>query len=140
MPLRSQATSRLILEEFNTRTYVAPAGASSPTLTANAAPWTFGAKVEYIAAGAILTTFHARSLTIGDADTNADYQVGVFAGLAGAEVEISRVHYIRSSVQNRSSYITFNSVELPAATRVSCAVMASVGGALLRATLDYHMH
>ena len=140
MPLTSQVRLNDILQEFDAQSKLAPSGAVSLTLTSGGAPWTPGAKVEFIAAGSVALVFHMRSATLSEPTVNAEYEVIVYKGLAGAEVEIARIDFVRTNVQNRSSFVTFSSEQVPAGTRISCAIQDSVGGSSLNVKLGYHTH
>ena len=140
MPAKSQTPLWDILQEFDAESMLAPSGAVALTLTSGGAPWALGAKVQFIAAGAETTVFHCRAATLSSPDANAEYEVQLFKGAPGAEVKIAEFAFVRTDVQNRSSFITFSSAQLPAGTRVSCALRDSVGGSSVHLKLGYHRH
>jgi len=129
-----------ILEEHNhSPQLVAPAGASSITLTCTASAWTHGGKTQIIAAGAISDHFDIHWVLIDGISANGQYEIILYSGLAAAEVEIARLATARNSNFTAEGALPTQMRVQEPGTRISGSVASSTGNAdTLGVKLFYH--
>lgn len=138
MPSKQNAIPEILNDHAHSQQLCAPSGAAPLTLTAGGGAWAVGAKVEFVAAATgILDVHHA---IVSGVSANADYEIVLYAGAAGAEVEIARTAFTRDSVFTQSLDAWFMCKRQPVGTRISCALLSSVGGSTANIKLLYHYY
>jgi hypothetical protein len=115
-------------EHFHTTQKIWPPSANSITLTAgDAAAWTHGTKVEIITSLADWSDFHW--VNISGMSANGEFEVILYQGGAGSEVEIGRCEAVRNAVTSQEGKAPMMTVMLPPATRISASLATSTGNA-----------
>ena len=128
-------------EHFHSPQKVYPTLADGVTLTAHNTAWTLGNKTEIVPVNTITSPFDIHFLNIGLASATDTYELVLYKGLAGAEIEIGRVRVIRAAAQSGTAPMPMLTAILPANTRISGALAsASGGGDTLELALIYHTY
>jgi hypothetical protein len=141
MSYRLQALLHVIEQHVHAVDKVYPVAADPVTLTADssATGWLEGAKTEVVPASTITEAFDITGMWV-TADTADDYEIVIYVGAAGSEIEIARVAYTQTSATN-SSHIPCSTPICAADERISASVVsASNGGEEVYLKLQYHEH
>lgn len=96
-----------------------PTLADPKTFTSGAAKWVEGTLAEFIPANTITTPFDIHYLNVEAASDNTTYEISLWSGLAGAEVEIGRVRTVKQSVAAGFNGVPIQIPPQPANTRIS---------------------
>lgn len=101
---------------------VYPTLADSITLTADASGWTLGAKAEVIPADTITTKFDIHWILVSEISAVDEYELVVYKGAGGAEEEIGRIAFNRSSTFSQEGDLPIQIAPQSANTRISMAL------------------
>lgn len=118
-------------------------GADPVILTAaSGTPWLHGDKIEVLPSDTIAKWFDIHWLVIGTATQVDDYEIRMYKGEAGSEVEIGRVAFSRGSNQDRASvYIPIQVPPQEKNTRISASLACGDGdGASCGLKFYYHTY
>lgn len=118
-------------------------GADPVTLTSSSATaWLHGNKAEILESGKITTWFDIHWLVISGASEVDDYELRLYGGASGSEVEIGRVAFSRNAVQDRASvYIPVQIPPQEENTRISASLACADGdGATCGVKFYYHTY
>ena len=123
--IKTDTTS--ILAKQNARQSVYPTLADGITVTGGAA-WTLGNFATIAAANAITSAFTIKGVNIASASANDTYELVLYSGALGAEVEIGRTRFTRVSNTYQIGFSSIPCTPLAANTRISAKVASSTGG------------
>ena len=116
-----------------------PTLANGVVLTGGVPAWTLGNFIEIIPANAITSMFDIHYLNFEGASATDSYELVLYKGLGGSEIEIGRV---RTSRESATSGITNVPIQIPAQmanTRIS-AKLASKSGSSDTVTISVYYH
>lgn len=135
------ANQHIMMEHIHSAQKVYPTLADGVTLTGHATAWTLGNKTEVVPVNTITSEFDIHYLNIGAASVTDTFEIVLYKGLAGAEVEIGRVRAVRAAAQSGTAPMPMLTNMIPANTRISAALAsASGGGDTLELALFYHTY
>lgn len=97
--------------------------------TTGSTAYTHGAKVEIIPASAIAVAFDLHWLEIFEISASGGYEVKLWSGLSGAEVELGRYRYCRTTSQDRANSKAILIKQQAAGTRISLSIARDYDGA-----------
>ena len=120
------ASLKEIEDRFTRPTQVYPTLAAGVTATGAAGAWTLGAKVEIVPASTITNAFHITGLGIEALSVVDSYQLEVYYGAGDTLAGTAR--FSRTATQDSPQYIPFTTLEIPANSRVRCAIASASGG------------
>lgn len=117
-----------------------PSGAAGVVVTAgDSEAWDLGSFAVMAATNAIDEDFDIHFIVVEVMSANATYEIVLYAGADGAEVEIGRVRVVRVTNQVRSSHLAIQTPIIPANTQIKAKVMSSTGSTdAVTLTLFYH--
>ena len=116
-----------------------PTLASGVTITGHNTAWTLGNKTEVIPADTITNAFDLHFVNIEAASATDAYEIVVYGGTVGNEVEIGRVRAHKNSVQSGANNVPIQVAPQAANTRISVAIASSSGGGgTLTVSFFYH--
>ena len=120
---------------------VYPTLAAGVTATADNAAWTLGAKAEISPVNTINTSFDIHWINVEAASANDTYEIVLYKGGAGAEVEIGRVRTYKTSTISGANSVPIQIPAQDANARISAAIASSSGGGdTLTLSLMYHIY
>ena len=99
-----------------------PTLANAATFSSGEAAWAESAIQELIPANTITTPFDIHYLNVEAAGTNTTYEISLWSGLAGAEVEIGRVRTVKQTVVAGFNSVPIQIPPQPANTRISVKI------------------
>lgn len=118
-----------------------PTLANGIVVTGGVPAWALGSFVEVIPANTITTMFDIHYINFEDASATDSYELVLYGGLGGAEVEVGRV---RTSRESATSGITNVPIQIPpqmANTRISAKVASKTGnGDTVTISFYYHIY
>jgi len=141
MGYRTQALTHVIEQHLHAVDKCYPVAAAPVTVTADASGtgWLESPKIEVVPASTITEAYDITSLWV-TADTADDYEIILYVGGTGAEIEIARVAYTQTAAVN-SAHIPCSTPILAANERISAAVANSLnGGETVDLKIQYHTH
>jgi hypothetical protein len=109
--------------------FLFPIAANPVTVTSAAAAWTLGAFAELIAAGATDRDFDLHWMQIGDISAVGNYELLIYKGLAGAEVQIGGICFSRTDNFSGEANQPVQVPQQVAGTRISVALRDSTTSA-----------
>jgi len=120
---------------------VYPTLADAVTITAHNDAWTLGNKIEIVPADTIVSKFDIHWIIL-QAISNADeYELVLWKGGAGAEIEIGRIAFSRTGNFDRSTNLPVQVAPVDANTRISASLACkSVGEYTVGVKLYYHTY
>lgn len=128
-------------DHAHSKALVYPGLADPVTVTAAAGLWTFGSYAEIVPVSTITDYFDFHYVIVGNISDNGDYVFDIASGLAGAEVLIGQIAFIRTTNQVRVGYTPIQTAIQTANTRISGRLASNVGGAATAAIkLMYHTY
>jgi hypothetical protein len=107
---------------------LAPSDAAPAVLASAAVAWTQGTIVQLLAAGAETEDYDVHWVTVSNITANADYEIVLYAGGIGAEVEIGRCAVTRNAVQSQEGTVAMLTRIQPGGTRLSASISSSTSG------------
>lgn len=131
----------ILLDHIHSAQKVYHSLANGVTLTGHATAWTLGDKTEVVPVNTIDQPFDIHYLNFGSASVTDTFEIVLYKGLAGAEIEIGRARVVRAAAQSGTAPTPIMTEMLPANTRISAAVAsASGGGDTIVLSLFYHTY
>lgn len=122
----------ILLNHAHGPSFTYPNNQNGLTITKDSGAWpgtNFPAtKTEIIAANLITKPFDLHFMSISAISANGEYEIGIFSGLAGAEVLHHIIPVSRSSVQSQEGRFNIRTLFFPANTRISLALRGSPAG------------
>lgn len=118
---------------------VYPSLSNGITVTGGVPSWTLGDFIEVIPVDTIASPFDIHYLDISAVSATDSYELVLYKGTAGNEVEIGRASFTRQTAQSGVAPIRIQTEVVPANTRVS-AKIASATGASDTATFKCFYH
>lgn len=121
---------------------VYPSLSAGVTVTGGAGAWALGAFVEIIPANVVTLPFDIHFINIEAVSDNTTYELIIYKGLAGAEVEVGRTKFTRLSVTTANiSSQPFMTPLIESNSRISAKVATLNGGADTTViSLGYHTY
>lgn len=107
---------------------VYPTLAGGVVVTGAAGAWTLGNFIQVIPVNTIAIPITIKDLHIGAASSDATYELVLYKGLLGAEIEIGRTRFTRVDNLNLIGDIRCNCITIAANTRVTAKICSSNGG------------
>lgn len=119
---------------------VYPTLADGVTITGAVAAWTLGTIVEIVPASTITDNFDIHWLIIEEVSANDRYEIVLYSGGAGSEVEIGRQKTVRNTTAgNGVISIPFQTEIIAANSRISAAIASKSGGSdTMDISIGYH--
>lgn len=133
-PISAQITvlqdgQEILHEHIHSRQKTKPTLADSLILTGGATAWALGNKVEIFAADEVLYPFDIHWIDIGSVSAIGDvYEIELYSGLAGFEVEIGQCRAYRQANQSGAAPSPMMTSMMPAGTRITAACANTTGG------------
>lgn len=109
----------------NQRCY--PTLANGVTLTGGVAAWALGAFVEIVPVNTIPEDYDIHYLNVAAYNANDVFEIVLYSGAVGFEVEIGRVRVTRITNVGASPHVSFKTPIIPANTRISGKVASQAG-------------
>lgn len=128
----------ILLDHAHKPSKVYPTLAAGVTLPASGVAWTLGAITEVVPASTITAQFDIHDVVVEGLSANAVYEIVLYKGGSGAEVEIGRVRCVKSAAQDGALSIPFMCELQDANERISAAVADSVGTSTATISVHYH--
>lgn len=130
-----------ILRQIHSEQKVYPSLTDGVTLTGGAGAWALGNFQEIIPANAITSPFDIHFANIGAASANDTYEIVLYKGALGSEIEIGRFRTTRVSNTSGTAPVPVLTPLLPANTRVSAKLASGTGGGdTVVGSLFYHTY
>jgi hypothetical protein len=117
-----------------------PTLADGVTVTGGAGAWTLGDFVEIVPVDTITTAFDIHWINFESASANDIYELVLYSGLGGAEVEIARVRTYKSATMSGANNVPIQIPVQYANTRISAKLASSSGGDNVTVSLFYHQY
>lgn len=119
---------------------VYPSLANGVTVTGGVGAWALGNFVEIIPANTITTAFDIHWINFESVSANDIYELVLYSGLEGAEVEIARVRTYKSATMTGANNVPIQiPVQYPN-SRISAKLASSSGGDNVTISLFYHQY
>jgi hypothetical protein len=104
---------------------VYPTLAAGNTVTKSATPWTLGVFAVIVPANTITLAFDIHGINYDNIADNGIYEIVLYSGADGAEVEIGRTRFTRTSAGNRDSESLFHSNIVAANSQIKAKLAGS---------------
>lgn len=133
----------LIGKHIHSKAGLYPLGTGGVTITKDAGAWAAvpGTKTQIIPVNTITSPFDIHWLSISAISANGEYEIYLYSGLAGFEVEIAVIPATRSAVQSQEGSAFCMTPLVEANTRISAALRGSPAGAEnLVVKIGYHIY
>jgi len=117
-----------------------PTLADGVVVAGGAGAWALGNFVEVIPANAINKAFDIHYINVEAASANDVYEIVLYSGLLGAEVEIGRARTYKTAAIAGANSVQVQVPAQLANTRVSAKVASSSGGDSLTVSTFYHTY
>ncbi len=129
-----------LIEHTHKEAMAIPSGAAGVVVTAgDSEAWDLGSFAVMAATNAIGEDFDIHFVVVEVMTATATYEIVLYAGADGAEVEIGRVRVVRVTNQVRSAHLAIQTPLIPANTQIKAKVMSSTGALdALTLSLFYH--
>lgn len=125
IPAEIVKTSK-ILSDLEYRQRVYPTLAAGITIDGAAGAWTLGTKTTIVPANTITSGFIILGINIGALSANDTYELVLYSGSVGNEVEIGRIRFVKTTTET-VGYIPLQTERIAANTRISAALASSSG-------------
>jgi hypothetical protein len=120
---------------------VYPTLAASIDVTKDVAPWTLGAFAVLVPAGTITSPFDIHGLNFGEVPNAGEYEIVIYAGADGAEVEVGRTRFARQGGNTVQLESPFQTPIIAANTQIKAKLAGSNGSATAVPTsIRYHTY
>jgi hypothetical protein len=133
------AFSDRINEHFHSSVKVYPTLAAGVVVTTAVAAWTLGAYVVVVPANTIAADFDIHHINVSAWNANDTFELVLYAGPNGGEVEIGRVRLTRLSNVGASPHIPFQTPLIAANSQIK-AKLASQAGTSNTVTMSIMYH
>lgn len=129
-----------ILEEHaHDPSKVYPTLADGVNITGGAGSWVLGSFVELIPASTITDKFDIHWVHVEAVSANDTYELVLYSGELGSEVEICRARFTKSTTAGAgASEFHVQTPIIPANTRISAKLASSGGGDNVDISIQYH--
>ena len=118
-----------------------PTLADASTFTSTDQKWVLGGFAELIPANAITSAFDIHYLNVEAASDNTTYEIVLYSGLLGAEIEIGRVRTVKQSVAAGFNGVPIQIPPQPENTRISVKIATpEVKFCTLNFSVFYHRY
>jgi hypothetical protein len=117
-----------------------PTLADGVAVAGGAGVWELGNFVEVIPVNTITTAFDIHYVNVEVASANDIYELVLYKGLLGAEVEIGRVRTLKATVQSGANSVQIQIPVQHANTRISAKLASKTGGDSLTISVFYHQY
>jgi len=129
------------LDHIHSAQKVYPTLAAGVTLTGHNTAWTLGSKTEIVPVNTITSIFDIHFLNIGLVSATDSYEIVLYKGLVGEEIEIGRARVIRAAAQSGTAPVPMMTAMIPANERISASVASAGGGEdTLVLSIYYHTY
>lgn len=115
-----------------------PSLANGKVITGSATAWTLGNFIEVIPANTITSVYDIHWINFENASANDIYELVLYKGLAGSEIEIGRIRTHKDSNQTGTSNVPIQIPALMPNTRISAKLASSSGGDNVTISVFYH--
>ena len=115
-----------------------PTLANGITIAGSATAWTLGNFVEVVPVNAIAVMYDIHWINFESASANDVYELVLYSGLVGAEIEIGRIRTFRQSVTSGANNVPIQIPALMPNTRISAKLASSSGGDNVTISVFYH--
>jgi hypothetical protein len=130
----------LVLEKhIHSSAKVYPTLANGVTVTGAAGAWALGAFAVLVPANAITNDFDIHHINVAAYNANDTFELVIYSGANGAEVEIGRCRFTRLTNVGASPHIPMQTPIIPANTQIK-AKIASQAGTSNTATISIQYH
>lgn len=133
------AMSDTLLDHVHSESKVYPTLANGVTVTGAAGAWTLGVFAEIFPASTITSDFDIHFIGVEAISANDVYELVLYQGPVASEVEIGRVRFSKSTVQEGTQNQPFQTPIIAANERISAKV-ASAGGGSDTVTISIFYH
>ncbi len=133
-----RAILHILDEHTHNHQRVYPELADPITITSAGGAWNLGTIVEIVPVNTITEPFDIHWIAFSSASATDDYEVKIYSGLGGAEVEIATTRTYKQATQAGSAPSPVLTNIMPANTRISAALATGGGGDNIGVTLLYH--
>lgn len=132
----------LIEDHLHSKGEIYPRLADPILITAPAVAWAVDAlPTEIIPADTVTDPFDLHWGNVSDISANGWYQILVFSGEAGSEIEIAAQSVTRSAAQSQEGAVPLQDIIVPANTRISVKLASSNAGSnTARLSLSFHRY
>lgn len=131
----------LMYQHIHQRARVYPDLDDNVVATSGAGAWALGSIVEIVPADTIASEYDVHFVNVSDMSSNDQFQLNLYSGGAGSEVEIGAIRFVRDTVFAQTGYIPIQIVPLPANTRLSAAIACAGGGSkTVDISVYYHQY
>jgi hypothetical protein len=141
--LQLLAEHEILSDHIHSAPNAYPRGAGAVLVAKSAGEWAAvpDTKTEIIPANTITSPFDSHWISVNSITANGEYELYLYSGAAGEEVEIGMVPITRTAVQAQEGSV-FNMSEIQAPnTRISAALRGSPAGAeSLNIKIGYHTY
>lgn len=110
------------------------------TIAGGAGAWALGNFVEFIAANTITNAFDIHWINFESASANDVYELVLYAGTAGNEVEIGRVRTYKTATTSGAINVPIQIPAQSANTRISAKLASASGGDNVTISVFYHIY
>ena len=117
-----------------------PSLANGILVTGGVGVWTLGSFVELIPTNAITASFDIHWINFESASATDTYELVLYGGLSGNEIEIGRIRTYRNSPVSGANNVP---VQIPAQvpnTRISAKLASATGGDNVTVSMFYHIY
>jgi len=120
---------------------VYPTLAAGINVTKSATPWTLGAFAVLVPTGTITSPFDVHGINFDDVPANGVYEIVLYAGPNGSEVEVGRVRFTRTSANDVELESPFQSPIISANSQVKVKLAGSNATAtVVTISIRYHVY
>jgi hypothetical protein len=119
----------LLSDHAHSAQKVYPTLVNGTTITGGAGAWALGSFVQVVPVNTVTLPFDIHFVNVGDVSATDTYELVLYSGLGGSEVEIGRCRFSRTSAANTVSPTPMQTPIQPANTRISAKIASSSGGA-----------
>lgn len=128
-------------EHTHSRAKCHPTLAAGVTVTGGAGAWALGNYAVLVAANAITSDFDIHYVHAEAVSANDTYEIVLYSGADGAEVEIGRIRMTRSATIDSPTSLPFSCPIIPANTQIKAKVASSSGGGdTVALSIFYHTY
>jgi len=131
----------LLVKHLHNKAEVYPNNCIPITLTTSATPNTHGTIVEIVPASTINDVFDIHWVTLSDISANGNYELRLYTGASGSEVELTNKSFFRNSNFIQEGNLSAMSDSILPGTRISASIKGSNAAANTCAIrLEYHTY
>lgn len=118
-----------IHKHLHTASVVRPTMAAGVTVTKDAAAWTLGSFATIIPTGSVTAPFDIHSINFDSISANGTFEIVLYAGADGAEAEICRTRFTRTTAADIANDSPVMTAVQPANTQIKAKLAGSSSGA-----------